>query len=222
MMAPCISHRVFLGVTSLMSSQNITSREYPRSFGLLLPHCDWDQLYLPFINDMNAPAILSSLFAMDIRCFVFALLHLLTIAYATTGTILAPANGTNIAPGASFSFQYSSRADYGISSYNYTVWLLTSLPTTFMPTDTFATGYFFGRFSAPNYPGNPYPKNPAPSQLIMPDFSNNPGGTGGGASAINAHYYITVLEEYATGQATAGFRIGLAVNQITYNATSHT
>lgn len=43
----------------------------------------------------------------------------------------------------------------------------------------------------------------------MPDFSNNPGGTGGGASAINAHYYITVLEEYATGQVSASFTLYL-------------
>lgn len=88
---------------------------------------------------------------MDICCFVLALVHLMTLAYATgPGIIVAPANGSIIAPGASFNFQYISRADYGISSYNYAVWLFTSLPTSIAPSDNFATGYFFGRFSAQN------------------------------------------------------------------------
>jgi hypothetical protein len=91
---------------------------------------------------------------MDIRCFVLAFLHLVTLAYATgPGIIAAPANGTVIAPGASFDFHYTTRADYGISSYNYTVWLFTSLPTSIAPSDSFATGYFFGRFSTENFPG---------------------------------------------------------------------
>lgn len=71
----------------------------------------------------------------------------------TAGTISAPAAGTLIAPGEAFDFSYSSHADYGISSYNYTVWLSTTPPTSMAQSDTFMTGHYFGRFSEPNYPG---------------------------------------------------------------------
>lgn len=96
---------------------------------------------------------------------MLSLLHLLsfllcvlaappTPAARTSGIIVAPRDGAHIAPGASFKFQYDGRADYGISSFNYTVWIFTSLPEFGVSADTFATGYFFGRFSEPNYPGS--------------------------------------------------------------------
>lgn len=69
------------------------------------------------------------------------------------GTISSPAPGTVIAPGASFDFQYNTRADYGVSSYNYTVFLLTSLPASFSASAEVADGHFFGRYGFPNYPG---------------------------------------------------------------------
>lgn len=70
-----------------------------------------------------------------------------------TGTISSPPNGASINPGASFDFLYNSRADYGITSLNYTVFLFTSSPISLVPSAEFATGHFFGRFAEPNYPG---------------------------------------------------------------------
>ncbi|KAJ6559089.1 hypothetical protein DFH09DRAFT_1161819 [Mycena vulgaris] len=141
--------------------------------------------------------------------------------FAATPVIVQPAEGTHIAPGAAFDFNYGSIADYGTSSYNYTVWLLTSLPTSFAPSTNFAEGHYFGRFAEPNYPGNPNPPNTPPAQLIMPDFSKNPGGFGSGASATNATCYLAVFEEYANGSGSVGYRISFTANKIVYNATSH-
>ncbi|KAF8895341.1 hypothetical protein BD779DRAFT_1466783 [Infundibulicybe gibba] len=87
---------------------------------------------------------------------------------STSGIILAPAQGAEIMPGSLFDFKYDARADYGISSFNYTVWLFTTPPQSFSPADNFATGYFFGRFSEPNYPANPYPNNPPPTHFRCP------------------------------------------------------
>ncbi|RDB18046.1 hypothetical protein Hypma_000722 [Hypsizygus marmoreus] len=140
-------------------------------------------------------------------------------AASTSGEIIFPHKGAFIAPGASFKFRYQGRADYGVSSYNYTVWLFTSPLKSFTPSEMFETGYYFGRYSETNYPANPYPSNPPPSHLKMPDFSQNPGGFGTGASTSNAHFYLAVFEEYATGVGSVGYRISLAINRITYNGT---
>lgn len=72
---------------------------------------------------------------------------------AETPQIIEPANGTKIAPGSAFDFSYTSIADYGVSAYNYTVWLFTSLPDSNSPSIQFASGYDFGKFAEPNYPG---------------------------------------------------------------------
>ncbi|KAJ7025343.1 hypothetical protein C8F04DRAFT_136651 [Mycena alexandri] len=139
---------------------------------------------------------------------------------STSGTIIEPADGTSIAPGETFAFSYDSMADFGVSSYNYTVWLFTSVPTSFAQSVDFAQGYYFGRFAEPNFPGNPSPKNIAPATLTMPDFSKNPGGFGTGASESNGHFALVVMEEYATGAGSVGSRLTLAINRIVYNATN--
>ncbi|KAJ7134726.1 hypothetical protein C8R44DRAFT_829132 [Mycena epipterygia] len=136
------------------------------------------------------------------------------------GTITSPADGTVIAPGQAFDFQYETMADFGVTSYNFTVWLLTSMPTSFAPSTNFGEGHFFGRFAEPNFPGNPSPKNPPPAQLIMPDFSANPGGWGTGASDSNGSFALVVLEEYATGTGSVGSRLTFAMNKIVYNGTA--
>ncbi|KAJ7784451.1 hypothetical protein B0H16DRAFT_1296935 [Mycena metata] len=149
---------------------------------------------------------------------------------STSGTIVAPADGTSIAPGETFAFSYNSMADFGVSSYNYTVWLFTSVPTSFAQSVDFAQGHYFGRFAEPNFPGtkkklitsqkgNPSPPNIAPANLTMPDFSKNPGGFGTGASESNGHFALVVMEEYATGAGSVGSRLTLAINRIVYNAT---
>lgn len=82
--------------------------------------------------------------------------------YLPQGTITSPANGTHIAPGASFAFSYAARGDYCLGSQNFTVWLLTSKDAPDSAAALFAgingnggigddsnapTGYYFGRFA---------------------------------------------------------------------------
>ena len=68
--------------------------------------------------------------------------------YYPQGTISSPANGTVIMPGQSFDFLYNQRGDYCLSSYNFSVWLLTSpLGSTLGGDSTDMTGHYFGRFS---------------------------------------------------------------------------
>ncbi|KAJ6508654.1 hypothetical protein C8R45DRAFT_859791 [Mycena sanguinolenta] len=142
-------------------------------------------------------------------------------ARAMTPAIVAPADGAHIAPGQTFDFDYQSIADYGASSYNYSVYLLTIPPQDFLASQNFAAGHYFGRFAEPNYPGNPNSSNTPPPTLTMPDFSIAPGGFGAGASASNATFYFAVFEEYSTGQGVPGNRLSFLFNRVIYNATSH-
>ncbi|KAF8914885.1 hypothetical protein CPB85DRAFT_1433366 [Mucidula mucida] len=150
-----------------------------------------------------------------------ALLLCSSAAFAQyAGSIIQPASNTVIAPGESFPFQYDIVADYSVSSYNFNVYLFTEPPTTFTPSGSFANGYFYGRYDQANYPGVPYATHPAPSNFTMPDFSKNPGGFGSGASASNSTVYLTVIEEYATGNGVLGFRMNLALTPLIYNGTT--
>ncbi|KAJ3782845.1 hypothetical protein GGU11DRAFT_220596 [Lentinula aff. detonsa] len=140
---------------------------------------------------------------------------------ATTPRINEPANGTVITPGAAFNFSYLSIADYGTTAYNYTVWLLTSLPSSTAPSIQFASGYDLGKYAEPNYPGNPSPSNPPPAQLRMPDFSQPLGGFGDGYSLSNATFYIAVVEEYGVTNPTGpGRLLSVVMNSVLYNVTS--
>jgi len=76
-------------------------------------------------------------------------------AVYSQGLIVSPANGSTIAPGAVFPFKYNAHADYCISSYNFSVWLLTDKPSHFSPSASFASGHYFGTYEEPNYPGEP-------------------------------------------------------------------
>ena len=79
----------------------------------------------------------------------------------TPGTIALPTAGTAIAPGSNFTFTYTPRAGYGVSTFAYHVLLLDpatmALPQNFsepaLSMDVLATGYYFGRYEYPNYPG---------------------------------------------------------------------
>ncbi|KAJ6559085.1 hypothetical protein DFH09DRAFT_518688 [Mycena vulgaris] len=173
----------------------------------------------------------------NIYGFALYLILAISVASAATPTIVLPAKGSVIAPNATFPFSYHSISDYGTSSYNYTVWLFTSPPRHvverreisaecasyrfFEPTETFATGYHFGRFSQPNYPGNAFPHNLPPPTFTMPDFSKLGGGWGVGAPATRAKFYFAVIEEYADELPSVGFRMSLAFNEIIYNGTHH-
>ncbi|KAJ7288230.1 hypothetical protein C8J57DRAFT_1279478 [Mycena rebaudengoi] len=139
--------------------------------------------------------------------------------FASTPGITHPAKGSIIAPDAFFEFKYRSMADYGTSSYNFTVWLFTSPPRFFQPSKTFATGFHLGRFSQANYPANMHPQNPPPSLLKMPDVSKLGGGWGVGANITHATFYLAVIEEYGNGAPSMGYRMSLAVNEIIYNGT---
>ncbi|PBK74952.1 hypothetical protein ARMSODRAFT_499624 [Armillaria solidipes] len=134
-------------------------------------------------------------------------------------SIVQPRNGTRIDPGQQFDFEYKSIAEYGISAYNFTVWLFTSRPSFFYAAEDFASGSYMGRFSMRNHPGNDYPHNLPPPYLTMPDFKDLPVGFGVGESCENRKVYLVVIEEYATDEASVGLRMSLSVNHIIYNAT---
>ncbi|KAJ3799065.1 hypothetical protein GGU11DRAFT_743742 [Lentinula aff. detonsa] len=149
-----------------------------------------------------------------LRSAILLLLSSLTNVFAaplvrqdSSGTIVSPTVGTLVNPGEAFDFSYSARGDYGVTSLNYTVFLMTSLPTSLAPSADFATG-------------NPNPSNPAPAQLIMPDFALSPGGWGVGETMSNGTFYLVVLEEYVTGDPTVGAMMSLAVTEVVYNGTS--
>ena len=57
--------------------------------------------------------------------------------------------------------------------------------------------------------GNPSPSNLAPKQLTMPNFDTIGRGFGTGASTQDATFYLTVLEEYATGTVSQPYSIKL-------------
>ncbi|KAJ3509528.1 hypothetical protein NLJ89_g5180 [Agrocybe chaxingu] len=156
---------------------------------------------------------------MQLISIIAAFLTLALAALAATPSIREPADGTIVNPGTTFDFSYQSIADYGASSYNYTVWLFTSPPTTFVPFSNYAAGYYFGRYAEPNYPGNPNPRNLPPKQLTMPNFAVLEKGFGTGSNVHNATFFLTILEEYGTGDASVGYRISLVYNHIRYNVT---
>ncbi|KAK0188068.1 hypothetical protein F5146DRAFT_740652 [Armillaria mellea] len=111
------------------------------------------------------------------------------------------------------------RNEYGISAYNFTVWLFTSRPEFFHAAGDFAAGSYMGRYSMRNHPGNDYPHNLPPPYLTMPNFKDLPVGFGVGESCDNRKVYLVVIEEYATGEASVGLRMSLSMNHIIYNAT---
>ncbi|KAJ6605689.1 hypothetical protein B0H10DRAFT_2311611 [Mycena sp. CBHHK59/15] len=139
---------------------------------------------------------------------------------ASTPVIINPAKGSVIAPNTFFNFNYHSIADYGTSSYNFTVWLFTSPPRFFEPSENFATGYHLGRFSQPNFPGNMHPHNLPPTRFQMPDFSKLGGGYGVGSPASHATFYFAVIEEYGDGAVSVYFSwsVHRRLSQIADNA----
>lgn len=88
-----------------------------------------------------------------------SLLSFAICTFAATPAIIHPANGTHIALGSPFDFKYNTRADYGVTSYNYTVRLITSEELSKLDLSKLGklndvtTGYYFGTFAESNYPG---------------------------------------------------------------------
>lgn len=71
-------------------------------------------------------------------------------AYYPQGFITVPANGTAITPGEPFDFKFNTRGDYCVSSYNFTVYLFTQVPSPNMffigEENQFASGLYIGRY----------------------------------------------------------------------------
>jgi hypothetical protein len=81
---------------------------------------------------------------------LFSSVATLASAYYPQGSITSPANGTAIQPGQPFNFTYHTRGDYCTSSFNYTVYLLTTDPATARLGDenVFGYGEFIGRYTS--------------------------------------------------------------------------
>ncbi|KAH8104703.1 hypothetical protein BXZ70DRAFT_922062 [Cristinia sonorae] len=154
-----------------------------------------------------------------------SLLALLAVASGVVaqdkGSIVKPAAGTALVPGQPFDFEYFGLADYGVSSYAYSVWLLTAdvVDKPLTVSKAFTSGVFLGRFDYPNYPAVPYAAHPAPAQLTTPDFSKAQGGWGSGLSASNVNLTLAVFEETADGAGSIGHKISFAAVPVIYNAT---
>ncbi|KZT41232.1 hypothetical protein SISSUDRAFT_960182, partial [Sistotremastrum suecicum HHB10207 ss-3] len=156
-----------------------------------------------------------------LKLSLLSLLAPFAAAYYPQGSITVPANGTHIAPGETFNFTYNGRGDYCLSSFAYSVVLLTSPPDSLLTLTT--TGHYFGRFNSATvaYAGvTPTGAPPAPPNLTMPDFSLSPGGFGSGKSVSNATFYLAVIEEYNECDPTLGNTLTLTANTIIYNATT--
>lgn len=104
------------------------------------------------------------MFALASIFFIFTSIINAAAAASQAGTIVEPAPGTAIAPGARFNFTYNVMADYSVSSFWYHVWLLDPLHagaaksssssiTTDSLASAFNSGFYFGRYDFPNYPG---------------------------------------------------------------------
>lgn len=105
-------------------------------------------------NIWCAAKLLTDIQTMTQLVYLVASVMLAARATATgTPSVVQPAAGAHIQPGSNFDFQYNSLADYCASSYNLTVWLFTSKPTSSAPSRTWATGFYLGRFGVENYPG---------------------------------------------------------------------
>jgi len=83
-----------------------------------------------------------------ILTFIATLVSFSTVYYPQ-GYITSPPNGTHIAPGQAFDFTYNQRSDYCTSSFNYTVWLLTSPPEALLNLQS--TGRFLGEYQTASY-----------------------------------------------------------------------
>jgi len=149
---------------------------------------------------------------------MFSALYALVVAL-DPGTIEKPTNGSVIGPNSVFDFKYWIRADYSVSSYAFSVWLMTEMPGSFSPSEVWSTGHYFGRFDEANYPAVPYATNPAPPNLTMPNFAVSEIGHSSGVVVQNGTYYFSVIEEWDDGAGAAGRKISLAYNTIVYNGT---
>ncbi|KAJ7695664.1 hypothetical protein B0H17DRAFT_422375 [Mycena rosella] len=139
---------------------------------------------------------------------------------AAIPTIVQPAKGSVIAPNGTFPFKYHSVGlrDVIVQFFGLALYIPSRF---FEPSSSFASGFFFGRFSQPNYPGNESPHNLPPATFKMPDFSKLGGGWGVGSPATHAQFHFAIIEEYGDGVPSVGFRMSLAVNEIIYNGTHH-
>ena len=134
---------------------------------------------------------------MQLTNTLAALLSLPLLSAATGPSYIAsPTNGTHVAPGARFAFDYIPLGDYCATSRIINVYMYTSKPKNFAPAQTWITGTFLGQYSANEEGSIPGPNLPA--TLTMPDFSKSPGGFGTGKTATNIPVYLTILEETAT------------------------
>lgn len=130
---------------------------YPTRQNIFEPDCleNYPSSYV-LLSHPHSPHIIMLVKAVTLITFLTSLVatHATPVAkrYFPQGTISSPVNGTVIMPGQSFDFLYNARGDYCLSSYNITVWLLTSAPSSIV--DGTATGHYFGRYAYSSYPSS--------------------------------------------------------------------
>ncbi|KAF2720514.1 hypothetical protein K431DRAFT_304173 [Polychaeton citri CBS 116435] len=148
------------------------------------------------------------------------LLLLPCLTHADRGKISEPAANSTILPSQPFNYTYEPRSDYCLSSYNTTVWLLTSPPQSII--DNAAVGKFLLRCGYDSY-ANPYPANPCPSQLVTPDLSKGSGGFGTGEVVDGSEgrkVWLWVVEEFNQCGDTLGNQFAWTYTPLCYNCTS--
>ncbi|OSX64058.1 hypothetical protein POSPLADRAFT_1032532 [Postia placenta MAD-698-R-SB12] len=152
------------------------------------------------------------------------------------GFISSPTAGTEIAPGASFAFDYAT-SDWCHQGYSiFTVWLTPGPDAPTFSDVTSTTGntrgsvgelingtylYSWGEFTVPNFAwligkaGLPPLGTPPPPTLTMPNLLEL-----NGTSYTNADFYLTVVDSFWDCPPDIPIELGLDYVEIIYNATS--
>ncbi|KZT07354.1 uncharacterized protein LAESUDRAFT_713795 [Laetiporus sulphureus 93-53] len=185
-------------------------------------------------------------YALLLPLFSFGVAHTASIKRQDqspeTGTIVNPAVGTAIDPGASFAFNYSTN-NWCHQGYSlFTVWLTPGpdAPTYADVTSTNGNAgdsvgileegtylYDFGEFVVNNFrrladlaieAGElPPTSTPPPAALTMPNLLEL-----NGTSYSNATFYIAVVDTFQDCPPSVPIELGLTSHSIVYNATTST
>lgn len=83
---------------------------------------------LPWLDTLSIEETMVHVFKTFVLSIAVSLSAVFAQAENGRGTIRFPENGTKVSPGQWVPFYYASMGEYGVTSYNFTVWLYTSDP----------------------------------------------------------------------------------------------